>query len=51
MGCSPVHLIFILEMLRARGVAALGDTVRLVGDDDNGRGGMSVMQVMVSGIN
>ena len=34
-----------------RGIAALGDAVRLVGDDDNGRGGMSMMQVMVSGIN
>ena len=33
----------------ARGAAALGDAVRLVGDD--GRGGMSMMQVMVSGIN
>ena len=31
--------------------AALGDAVRLVGDDDNRRGGMSMMQAMVSGIN
>jgi hypothetical protein len=46
-----VHLISILEMLRTRGVSALGDAVRLVGDDDNGRGGMSMMQVMASGIN
>jgi hypothetical protein len=46
-----VHLISILEMARARGIAALGDAVRLVGDDDNRRGGMSMMQVMVSGIN
>jgi hypothetical protein len=46
-----VHLISILEMLRTRGVAALGDAVQLVGDDDNGRGGMSMMQVTVSGIN
>jgi hypothetical protein len=41
-----VHLISILEMLSARGVAALSDAVRLVGlvgDDDNGKG--------VSGIN
>jgi hypothetical protein len=44
-----VHLIFILEMVCARGVAALGDAVRLVGDDDNRRGGMN-MQLMVSGI-
>jgi hypothetical protein len=46
-----VHLISILEIVRAHGVAALGDAVRLVGDDDNGRGGMSMMQVMASGIN
>jgi hypothetical protein len=46
-----VHLISILEMARARGVAALGDAVRLVGDDDNGQGGVSMMQVIVSGIN
>jgi hypothetical protein len=46
-----VHLIFILEMLRARGVAALGGAVWLVEDDDNRRGGMSMMQVTVSGIN
>jgi hypothetical protein len=42
-----VHLISILEMVRARGVVALGDAVRLVRDDDSGRGGMSIMQVMV----
>jgi hypothetical protein len=28
-----VHLISIPEMVRARGAAALGDTVRLVGDN------------------
>jgi hypothetical protein len=38
-----VHLISILEMVRARSVAALGDAVRLVVDDDNRRGGMSIM--------
>jgi hypothetical protein len=38
-------------MVRTRGVAARGDAVRLVGDDDNGRGRMSMMQAMVSGIN
>jgi hypothetical protein len=46
-----MHLISILEMVRARRVAALGDAVRLVGNDDNGQGGVSMMQVMASGIN
>jgi hypothetical protein len=49
--CFTVHLISILEMLRACGVAAMGDAARQVEDDDNGRGGMSMMRVMVSGIN
>jgi hypothetical protein len=48
-GPVTVHLISILETLRARRCRA-SDAVRLVGDDDNGRGGMSMVQVMVSGI-
>jgi hypothetical protein len=42
-----VHLVFNLEMVRTRGVAAM----RLVGDDDNGRDSTPMTQVIVSGIN